>query len=245
MMPSAGVTCLAHGVWVTRSLPSLFLTLCLSRWLRDTSYSTLPTHGSPREPLQPLLCRCRAARAPLGLGAPCSRDSAPLSPSCQIAKQQQQLIQQQHKINLLQQQIQVKVGNTPVPPHRARLTGRRPPAVAHRGHPASPLLSPSSLQQVNMPYVMIPAFTPSHQPLPVTQDPQIALPIQPIPCKPGERGPWGAGAPCGVASSPDASVSAPCSGLPRAAAAQPPSSHAEETQRLEPPPDAGTAPKHL
>ena len=27
---------------------------------------------------------------------------------CQIAKQQQQLIQQQHKINLLQQQIQVK-----------------------------------------------------------------------------------------------------------------------------------------
>uniref|UniRef100_A0A8B9TLG9 SRY-box transcription factor 13 n=1 Tax=Anas platyrhynchos TaxID=8839 RepID=A0A8B9TLG9_ANAPL len=38
--------------------------------------------------------------------------------------------------------------------------------------------------QVNMPYVMIPAFTPSHQPLPVTQDPQIALPIQPIPCKP-------------------------------------------------------------
>eukprot|EP00075_Anas_platyrhynchos_P011683 XP_027300936.1 transcription factor SOX-13 isoform X1 [Anas platyrhynchos] len=40
------------------------------------------------------------------------------------------------------------------------------------------------IQQVNMPYVMIPAFTPSHQPLPVTQDPQIALPIQPIPCKP-------------------------------------------------------------
>ena len=29
---------------------------------------------------------------------------------CQIAKQQQQLIQQQHKINLLQQQIQVKRG---------------------------------------------------------------------------------------------------------------------------------------
>ncbi|KGL95937.1 Transcription factor SOX-13, partial [Charadrius vociferus] len=64
----------------------------------------------------------------------------------QIAKQQQQLIQQQHKINLLQQQIQVK--------------------------------------QVNMPYVMIPAFTPSHQPLPVTPDSQLALPIQPIPCKP-------------------------------------------------------------
>nr|XP_013798605.1 PREDICTED: transcription factor SOX-13 [Apteryx mantelli mantelli] len=42
----------------------------------------------------------------------------------------------------------------------------------------------SSLQQVNMPYVMIPAFTPSHQPLPVTPDSQLALPIQPIPCKP-------------------------------------------------------------
>ncbi|XP_012872973.1 PREDICTED: transcription factor SOX-13 isoform X3 [Dipodomys ordii] len=63
-----------------------------------------------------------------------------------IAKQQQQLIQQQHKINLLQQQI----------------------------------------QQVNMPYVMIPAFPPSHQPLPVTPESQLALPIQPIPCKPVE-----------------------------------------------------------
>ncbi|KAM5239078.1 transcription factor SOX-13 isoform 1-T1 [Ctenodactylus gundi] len=40
--------------------------------------------------------------------------------------------------------------------------------------------------QVNMPYVMIPAFPPSHQPLPVTPDPQLALPIQPIPCKPVE-----------------------------------------------------------
>ncbi|XP_043389377.1 transcription factor SOX-13 isoform X2 [Chelonia mydas] len=67
-------------------------------------------------------------------------------PPRQIAKQQQQLIQQQHKINLLQQQI----------------------------------------QQVNMPYVMIPAFPPSHQPLPVTSDSQLALPIQPIPCKPVE-----------------------------------------------------------
>ncbi|KAM6044623.1 transcription factor SOX-13 isoform 2-T2 [Chlamydotis macqueenii] len=38
--------------------------------------------------------------------------------------------------------------------------------------------------QVNMPYVMIPAFTPSHQPLPVAPDSQLALPIQPIPCKP-------------------------------------------------------------
>lgn len=37
-----------------------------------------------------------------------------------------------------------------------------------------------------MPYVMIPAFPPSHQPLPVTPDSQLALPIQPIPCKPGE-----------------------------------------------------------
>uniref|UniRef100_A0A8D0BGX6 SRY-box transcription factor 13 n=1 Tax=Salvator merianae TaxID=96440 RepID=A0A8D0BGX6_SALMN len=40
------------------------------------------------------------------------------------------------------------------------------------------------IQQVNMPYVMIPAFPPSHQPL--TPDPQMALPIQPIPCKPVE-----------------------------------------------------------
>ncbi|XP_071673703.1 transcription factor SOX-13 isoform X4 [Patagioenas fasciata] len=40
------------------------------------------------------------------------------------------------------------------------------------------------IQQVNMPYVMIPAFTPSHQPLPVPPDSQLALPIQPIPCKP-------------------------------------------------------------
>ncbi|XP_042656217.1 transcription factor SOX-13 isoform X2 [Tyto alba] len=40
--------------------------------------------------------------------------------------------------------------------------------------------------QVNMPYVMIPAFTPSHQPLPVAPDSQLALPIQPIPCKPVE-----------------------------------------------------------
>uniref|UniRef100_A0A8D2L0C4 SRY-box transcription factor 13 n=1 Tax=Varanus komodoensis TaxID=61221 RepID=A0A8D2L0C4_VARKO len=42
------------------------------------------------------------------------------------------------------------------------------------------------IQQVNMPYVMIPAFPPNHQPLPVTPDPQMALPIQPIPCKPVE-----------------------------------------------------------
>ncbi|XP_066481843.1 transcription factor SOX-13 isoform X3 [Tiliqua scincoides] len=42
------------------------------------------------------------------------------------------------------------------------------------------------IQQLNMPYVMIPAFPPSHQPLPVTPDPQITLPIQPIPCKPVE-----------------------------------------------------------
>lgn len=43
------------------------------------------------------------------------------------------------------------------------------------------------IQQVNMPYVMIPAFPPSHQPLPVTPDSQLALPIQPIPCKPADR----------------------------------------------------------
>lgn len=46
-----------------------------------------------------------------------------------------------------------------------------------------------------MPYVMIPAFPPSHQPLPVTPDSQLALPIQPIPCKPGE---------CGLGAQPQA-----------------------------------------
>ncbi|XP_074527271.1 transcription factor SOX-13 isoform X2 [Halichoeres trimaculatus] len=38
--------------------------------------------------------------------------------------------------------------------------------------------------QVNMPYVMIPAFHPNTQPLPVTSEPQMTLPLQPIPCKP-------------------------------------------------------------
>ncbi|XP_039196535.1 transcription factor SOX-13 isoform X3 [Crotalus tigris] len=37
------------------------------------------------------------------------------------------------------------------------------------------------IQQVNMPYVMIPAFPPNHHPLPVTPESQMALPIQPIP----------------------------------------------------------------
>uniref|UniRef100_A0A4W6FJ32 SRY-box transcription factor 13 n=1 Tax=Lates calcarifer TaxID=8187 RepID=A0A4W6FJ32_LATCA len=40
------------------------------------------------------------------------------------------------------------------------------------------------IQQVNMPYVMIPAFHPNTQALPVTSDPQMTLPLQPIPCKP-------------------------------------------------------------
>ncbi|XP_064255016.1 transcription factor SOX-13 isoform X3 [Passer domesticus] len=55
------------------------------------------------------------------------------------------------------------------------------------------------IQQVNMPYVMIPAFTPGHQPLPVSPESQLALPIQPIPCKPGESG---LARPCGAALSP-------------------------------------------
>ncbi|XP_068170766.1 transcription factor SOX-13 isoform X3 [Antennarius striatus] len=38
--------------------------------------------------------------------------------------------------------------------------------------------------QVNMPYVMIPAFHPNAQTLPVTSEPQMTLPLQPIPCKP-------------------------------------------------------------
>ncbi|XP_037534997.1 transcription factor SOX-13 [Nematolebias whitei] len=40
------------------------------------------------------------------------------------------------------------------------------------------------IQQVNMPYVMIPAFHPNTQPLPVNSDSPMALPLQPIPCKP-------------------------------------------------------------
>lgn len=92
----------------------------------------------------------------------------------QIAKQQQQLIQQQHKINLLQQQIQVSFHHDPL------------------DSPA-PLKSclrwfyPVWSQQVNMPYVMIPAFHPNTQALPVTSEPQMTLPLQPIPCKPGEN----------------------------------------------------------
>ncbi|KAM6927335.1 transcription factor SOX-13 [Xenentodon cancila] len=38
--------------------------------------------------------------------------------------------------------------------------------------------------QVNMPYVMIPAFHPNTQPLSVTSEPPMTLPLQPIPCKP-------------------------------------------------------------
>ncbi|KAM4588480.1 transcription factor SOX-13 isoform 2-T2 [Odontesthes bonariensis] len=38
--------------------------------------------------------------------------------------------------------------------------------------------------QVNMPYVMIPAFHPNTQSLSVTSDPSMTLPLQPIPCKP-------------------------------------------------------------
>ncbi|XP_061584155.1 transcription factor SOX-13-like [Cololabis saira] len=38
--------------------------------------------------------------------------------------------------------------------------------------------------QVNMPYVMIPAFHHNTQPLSVSSDPQMTLPLQPIPCKP-------------------------------------------------------------
>lgn len=44
-------------------------------------------------------------------------------------------------------------------------------------------------QQVNMPYVMIPAFHPNAQPLPVTSEAQMGLPLQPIPCKPGKAAP--------------------------------------------------------
>ncbi|XP_056590627.1 transcription factor SOX-13-like isoform X2 [Triplophysa dalaica] len=40
--------------------------------------------------------------------------------------------------------------------------------------------------QVNMPYVMIPAFHPNSQPMPVSSESQMGLPLQPIPCKPVE-----------------------------------------------------------
>ncbi|XP_022538036.1 transcription factor SOX-13 isoform X4 [Astyanax mexicanus] len=42
------------------------------------------------------------------------------------------------------------------------------------------------IQQVNLPYVMIPAFHPNTQPLPVSTEAQMGLPLQPIPCKPVE-----------------------------------------------------------
>ncbi|KAK1799984.1 hypothetical protein P4O66_006127, partial [Electrophorus voltai] len=42
------------------------------------------------------------------------------------------------------------------------------------------------IQQVNLPYVMIPAFHPNTQPMPVSSDAQMGLPLQPIPCKPVE-----------------------------------------------------------
>lgn len=177
------------------------------------------------------------------------RDSLVHSMSHQIAKQQQQLIQQQHKINVLQQQIQVTRGTQQAEPPGKGTAEQAPPRLDEEAivliqfcsdsfHFRSPVLrvtsrwarrchsgldgsfgklslpcvlciptlprvlgSPTSgqrfgspvtysgflcLQQVNMPYVMIPAFPPSHQPLPVTPDSQLALPIQPIPCKPGE-----------------------------------------------------------
>ncbi|TNN44444.1 Transcription factor SOX-13 [Liparis tanakae] len=40
------------------------------------------------------------------------------------------------------------------------------------------------IQQVNMPYVMIPAFHPNAQSLAMNSDPQMSMPLQPIPCKP-------------------------------------------------------------
>lgn len=44
----------------------------------------------------------------------------------QIARQQQQLLQQQHKINLLQQQIQVSVVPSPHTPRTPSLLARAP-----------------------------------------------------------------------------------------------------------------------
>ncbi|GCB61733.1 hypothetical protein scyTo_0011365 [Scyliorhinus torazame] len=45
------------------------------------------------------------------------------------------------------------------------------------------------IQQVNLPFVMIPAFPHSPQPLPVTTDPQLGLQMQPgLSCKPSDYG---------------------------------------------------------
>ncbi|XP_067863732.1 transcription factor SOX-13-like isoform X3 [Heptranchias perlo] len=45
------------------------------------------------------------------------------------------------------------------------------------------------IQQVNLPFVMIPAFPHSPQPLPVTSDPQLGLQLQPgLSCKPSDYG---------------------------------------------------------
>ncbi|MBN3325222.1 SOX13 factor, partial [Atractosteus spatula] len=108
----------------------------------------------------------------------------------QIAKQQQQLIQQQHKINLLQQQIQVLI-----------LPAAPLPETKPVNHEGCFNFTCCRKALVNMPYVMIPAFHHNAQPLPVTSDPQMGLPIQPIPCKP-ERDAWGQSAGSAIYTAP-------------------------------------------
>uniref|UniRef100_A0A096MBG9 SRY-box transcription factor 13 n=1 Tax=Poecilia formosa TaxID=48698 RepID=A0A096MBG9_POEFO len=56
-----------------------------------------------------------------------------------------------------------------------------------RSHDQQPVVTTvrnAEEEQVNMPYVMIPAFHPNTQTLPVSSDPPMTLPLQPIPCKP-------------------------------------------------------------
>lgn len=57
------------------------------------------------------------------------RDSLVDSMSHQIAKQQQQLIQQQHKINVLQQQIQVTRGTAQAEPPGKGTAEQAPPRL--------------------------------------------------------------------------------------------------------------------
>lgn len=71
-------------------------------------------------------------------------------------------------------------GQLPPPTSLMRLPRTRRNSCLRCFYPVSP-------QQVNMPYVMIPAFHPNTQALPVTSEAQMTLPLQPIPCKPGEN----------------------------------------------------------
>uniref|UniRef100_A0A8C6VJ14 SRY-box transcription factor 13 n=1 Tax=Naja naja TaxID=35670 RepID=A0A8C6VJ14_NAJNA len=79
------------------------------------------------------------------------------------------------------------------------------------------------IQQVNMPYVMIPAFPPNHHPLPVAPDSQMALPIQPIPCNSGHLQIQESSQPLNLTANLKISSSQSLSGVSRELQTSPPS----------------------